>query len=101
MAKLSMINRELKRFKAVQKYADKRSDLKDIIRNPNTSEADKQQALAQLQAMPRDASPVRLQRRCRLTGRPHSVYRKFGLGRNKLREAAMRGDIPGLRKASW
>ena len=101
MAKLSMINRELKRLKTVQKYAAKRTELKDIISKPTSSETDKLQALAKLQAMPRDASPIRLQRRCRLTGRPHAVYRKFGLGRNKLREAAMRGDVPGLRKASW
>ena len=101
MAKMSMINRELKRIKTVQKYAAKRAALKDIISNSNSSDEDKQQAQAKLQALPRDASPVRLQRRCRLTGRPHAVYRKFGLGRNKLREAAMRGDVPGLRKASW
>lgn len=101
MAKLSMINREAKRIKTVQKYAAKRAELKEIIRNPQSSDADKQEALTKLQALPRNASPVRLQRRCRLTGRPHAVYRKFGLARNKLREAAMRGDIPGLRKASW
>ncbi|MEZ5589575.1 MAG: 30S ribosomal protein S14 [Gammaproteobacteria bacterium] len=101
MAKKSMINRELKRIKTVQKFAEKRAELKEIIRSPNSSDEDRLRALAKLQALPRDASPARVQRRCRLTGRPHSVYRKFGLGRNKLREAAMRGDIPGLRKASW
>jgi len=101
MAKKSMINRELKRIQTVQKFAEKRAELKEIIRSPNTTAEEKTQAQAKLQTFPRDASPVRVQRRCRLTGRPHAVYRKFGLGRNKLREAAMRGDVPGLRKASW
>jgi small subunit ribosomal protein S14 len=101
MAKKSMINRELKRIQLVKKYAAKRVELKELIRNPSTSDEERRDALLKLQEMPRDASPVRIQRRCRLTGRPHAVYRKFGLGRNKLREAAMRGDIPGLRKASW
>ena len=101
MAKKSMINRELKRIRTVQKFAEKRAELKETIRNPNSTAEEKIQAQAKLQSMPRDASPARVQRRCRLTGRPHAVYRKFGLGRNKLREAAMRGDVPGLRKASW
>lgn len=101
MAKKSMINRESRRLQAVQKHAQKRAELKELIRKPDTSDEDRLEAQRRLQAMPRDASPVRLQRRCRLTGRPHGFYRKFGLGRNKLREAAMRGDIPGLRKASW
>jgi len=101
MAKKSMINRELKRIHKVQKYAEKRAELKDRIRNPATSDQERLEAQRKLQSLPRDASPVRVQRRCRLTGRPHGYYRKFGLGRNKLREAAMRGDIPGLRKASW
>ena len=85
----------------VEKYVAKRSELKEIICNSKLSDEERREAQLKLQALPRDASPVRLQRRCRLTGRPHGYYRKFGLGRNKLREAAMRGDIPGLRKASW
>ena len=101
MAKQSMINREIKRIRMVEKYVAKRSELKEIICNSKLSDEERREAQLKLQALPRDASPVRLQRRCRLTGRPHGYYRKFGLGRNKLREAAMRGDIPGLRKASW
>jgi small subunit ribosomal protein S14 len=101
MAKTSVINREAKRIRLVQKYAAKRAELKEIVRNLNRSEEERRQAQAKLQALPRDANPIRLQRRCRMTGRPHGVYRKFGLARTKLREAAMRGDIPGLRKASW
>lgn len=101
MAKKSMINREVRRIRTVKKYAAKRAELKELIRNPTTSDEERKNALHKLQDMPRNASPIRVQRRCRLTGRPHAVYRKFGLGRNKLREAAMRGDIPGLRKASW
>ena len=101
MAKKSMINRELKRMGLVAKYAERRAELKEIIRNPNSSDEERQEAQIKLQKQPRNASAARIQRRCRLTGRPHAVYRKFGLGRNKLREAAMRGDVPGLRKASW
>lgn len=101
MAKLSMIEREKKRAKTVAKYAEKRTRLKAIIANPKTSEEDKWEAQVQLQKLPRDASPVRKQTRCRLTGRPHAVYRKFGLSRIKLREHAMKGDVPGLVKASW
>ena len=101
MAKKSMINREAKRLRTVKKYAAVRAELKAIAQNPHRPEEERQSAMQKLQSLPRNASPVRLQRRCRLTGRPHAVYRKFGLGRNKLREAAMRGDIPGLRKASW
>lgn len=100
MAKTSMINREIKRMRTVQKYAVKRAELKEAVRTAS-SEDERRVAQQKLQLLPRDASPVRVQRRCRVTGRPHAVYRKFGLGRNKLREAAMRGDIPGLRKASW
>lgn len=100
MAKKSMLNRESRRIALVQKYADKRAELKEIIRTAANDE-ERRDAQRRLQELPRDASPVRIQRRCRLTGRPHGVYRKFGLGRNKLRESAMRGDIPGLRKASW
>ena len=101
MAKLSMIEREKKRAKAVAKYAEKRARLKAIIANPKTSDEDKWEAQVQLQKLSRDASPVRKQTRCRLTGRPHAVYRKFGLSRIKLREHAMKGDVPGLVKASW
>ncbi len=101
MAKVSMINREAKRVHMVQKHGAKRAQLKEIIRSPQSSEEQRREAQLKLQGLPRNASPVRVQRRCRLTGRPHGCYRKFGLGRNKLREAAMRGDIPGLRKASW
>ncbi|RMH46614.1 MAG: 30S ribosomal protein S14 [Gammaproteobacteria bacterium] len=101
MAKVSMIEREKKRAKMVAKYAAKRAALKAIINNPNASDEERWEAQVKLQKLPRNASPVRLQRRCRITGRPHAVYRKFGLCRNKLREAAMRGDVPGLTKASW
>lgn len=101
MAKKSVINRELKRATLVQKYAAQRAELKATLGNPASSDAERRAAQMQLQRLPRDASPVRLHHRCRLTGRPHGYYRKFGLARNKLREAAMRGDIPGLRKASW
>ncbi len=101
MAKKSMIQRELKREKLVAKYAKKRAELKAIIRNVNSSDEERMAAQAKLNAMPRDASPSRLRNRCAITGRPHGVYRKFGLGRNKLREAAMNGEIPGLTKASW
>ncbi|HHH47249.1 MAG TPA: 30S ribosomal protein S14 [Thiotrichales bacterium] len=101
MAKKSMIAREAKRIKMVQKYAARRAALKAKIKDPNTSMEERMEALAQLQKLPRDANPVRLQRRCRLTGRPHAVYRKFGLCRNKLREHAMWGNVPGLTKASW
>jgi small subunit ribosomal protein S14 len=101
MAKLSMKMRELKRAQLVQKYATKRAALRAVI-NDQTSDFDaKMDAQKQLQTMPRDSSVVRKRNRCRITGRPHGVYRKFGLCRNKLREAAMRGDIPGLVKASW
>ncbi|GGC03452.1 30S ribosomal protein S14 [Marinobacterium zhoushanense] len=101
MAKVSMINRELKREKLADKYAAKRAALKAIVASPNSSEDEVWDAQIALQKLPRDASPVRKQRRCQVTGRPHGVYRKFGLCRNKLREAAMRGDVPGLKKASW
>ena len=101
MAKVSMIEREKKRIKTVKKYANKRAALKAIINDPKTSMEERMDAQRKLQKQPRDASAARLQRRCRITGRPHGVYRKFGLCRNKLREAAMRGDVPGLHKASW
>ncbi|MDH5179284.1 MAG: 30S ribosomal protein S14 [Gammaproteobacteria bacterium] len=101
MAKISMIEREKKRIKTVKKFADKRSALKAAVKNPNLGYEERMEAQRKLQQLPRDASPSRIQRRCRVTGRPHAVYRKFGLCRNKLREAAMRGDVPGLHKASW
>ena len=101
MAKTSMINRELKRQKTAKKYAVKRTSLKAIISNPESSDDERWEAQLKLQKLPRNASPCRQVRRCALTGRPHGVYRRFGLGRNKLREAAMRGDIPGLVKSSW
>jgi small subunit ribosomal protein S14 len=101
MAKTSMIEREKKRTKMRAKYASKRAALKAVISDRNLSDDERWDAQLKLQALPRDASPVREQRRCGITGRPHGVYRKFGLARNKLREAAMRGDVPGLVKASW
>lgn len=101
MAKKSMVAREVKRAKAVAKYGAKREELKAIIRNPESSYEEVMAATEKLQKLPRNGSKVRQQRRCSLTGRPHAVYRKFGLCRNKLREAAMRGDVPGLSKASW
>jgi small subunit ribosomal protein S14 len=101
MAKKSMIARENKRARLVVKYAEKRAALKAILRDPNASDDEKWDAQIAMQKLPRDASPVRQQRRCQVTGRPHAVYRKFGLCRNKLREAAMRGDVPGLVKSSW
>lgn len=101
MAKKSMVNRELKRRKTVERYAEKRAKLKAIIASPQSTDEEKRAAQAKLQALPRDASPVRLRNRCAITGRPHGYYRKFGLARNKLREAAMNGEIPGLTKASW
>lgn len=101
MAKVSMIEREKKRARTVAKYADKRAALKAVIGDVNASDEERWEAQLKLQKLPRDASPARQRRRCRITGRPHGVYRKFGLCRNKLREAAMRGDVPGLVKASW
>ena len=101
MAKNSMVQRELKRSRLAAKYAEKRSELKAIIKSADAGYEEKMAAVARLQQLPRDSSPVRKQNRCRVTGRPHGVYRKFGLCRNKIREAAMRGDIPGLVKASW
>jgi len=101
MAKSSMIAREHKRARTVKRFAARRAELKAIINNPNSSDEERVAAQAKLQSQPRDASPSRQRNRCRITGRPHGYYRKFGLARNKLREAAMRGDIPGLVKASW
>ncbi|MDX5372687.1 MAG: 30S ribosomal protein S14 [Pseudomonadaceae bacterium] len=101
MAKESMKNRELKRQRLVAKFAKKRAELKAVIASPNSTPEQRWEAQIALQKQPRDASASRLRNRCRITGRPHGVYRKFGLARNKLREAAMRGDVPGLVKASW
>ncbi len=101
MAKACMVNRENKRLKLVKKYASKRAELKAMIKDTSLSEEDRKVAREKLNKMPRDASAARLRNRCNLTGRPHGYYRKFGLARNKLREAAMRGDVPGLVKASW
>ncbi|MEQ5836413.1 30S ribosomal protein S14 [Marinobacter sp. R17] len=101
MAKVSMKNRELKRQKTVEKYAVKRAELKAIIKNPNTSDEERWDAQIKLQKLPRNASPARLRNRCQVTGRPHGVLRKFQLSRIKLREAGMRGDVPGLTKSSW
>jgi small subunit ribosomal protein S14 len=101
MAKESMIQRENKRTRTVAKYAKKRAELKAIINSATAEYEEKELAALKLQKLPRNAMPVRQRNRCNITGRPHGYYRKFGLGRNKLREAAMRGDIPGLVKASW
>ena len=96
-----MVNRDVKRMKLVKKYAAKRAELKKIVLNPNSSYEEKMEAQAKLQKLPRDASPSRVRTRCALTGTPHAVNKKFGLGRMKLRAATMSGDVPGLRKASW
>lgn len=101
MAKKALINREQKRRETVAKYAAKRAELQAIIDDTSRSEEERYDARLRIQKLPRDASPVRLRNRCALTGRPRGVYRKFGLGRNKLREIAMRGEIPGMTKASW
>ncbi|MFZ2234895.1 MAG: 30S ribosomal protein S14 [Dokdonella sp.] len=101
MAKKSMVNRDIKRTKLVKKYAATRDALKEIISSQTASYEEKLDASEKLQKLPRDSSPSRQRSRCALSGRPRGVYRKFGLGRNKLREATMRGDVPGLRKASW
>ena len=101
MAKLALINREEKRRKTVAKFAARRAALLAIINDAKRSDEERQEARENFQQLPRNASPVRLRNRCKLTGRPRGVFRKFGLGRNKLREIAMRGEIPGLIKASW
>ncbi|MBL6902218.1 MAG: 30S ribosomal protein S14 [Luminiphilus sp.] len=101
MAKKSMVAREEKRTRTVAKYATKRAKLKETIADVNATDEARWEAQVALQKLPRNASPVRQRRRCQITGRPHGVYRKFGLCRNKLREAAMRGDVPGLVKSSW
>ncbi|HVE48555.1 MAG TPA: 30S ribosomal protein S14 [Casimicrobiaceae bacterium] len=101
MAKLSVINRQLKREKLVKKFSKKRVQLQSVIDSGRSSDEDKYAARLALQALPRNANPTRLRNRCAITGRPRGVFRKFGLGRNKLREYAMRGEIPGVVKASW
>ncbi len=101
MAKLALINREAKRRAAVKKYAAQRAELMSIIENARATPEAREQARKRIAALPRDSSPVRLRNRCSLTGRPRGYFRKFGLGRNKLREIAMRGEIPGVIKASW
>ena len=101
MAKLAVVNRDKKRRKTVAKYAARRAALLATINDSKRSDEDRQEAREQLQQLPRNASPVRLRNRCKLTGRPRGVFRKFGLARNKIREIAMRGEIPGMIKASW
>ena len=101
MSKVSLINRDLKRRKTVKKYAAQRAEIFAVINDKNISEEEQQAARIKLQMLPRNASPVRLRNRCTLTGRPRGVYSKFGLGRSKLREIAMSGQIPGIMKASW
>ena len=101
MAKKSMIAREHRRTRTVARYAGKRAALKAILADTRASDEEKWDAQVRLQKLPRDANPIRQRRRCKITGRPRGVYRKFGLCRNKLREAAMRGDVPGLVKSSW
>lgn len=101
MAKISMKERELKREETVAKFAEKRAELKAIVKNPNLSDEERWEAQMKLQKLPRNANPIRLRRRCQVTGRPHGVYRKFRLSRIKLREYGMAGDVPGLTKASW
>jgi small subunit ribosomal protein S14 len=101
VAKLSLINRDLKRKALVQKFAARRKELQSIIEDQSRSEEERYQARLKLQSLPRNANPTRLRNRCEITGRPRGTFRKFGLARNKLREAAMRGEIPGLVKASW
>ena len=101
MAKTAVINRDLKRRKTVKKFAKKRAELQAVIDNAKISDEDRFAARQRLQQLPRDSSPTRLRNRCKLTGRPRGVFRKFGLGRNMLREIALRGEIPGVVKASW
>ncbi len=101
MAKVAMIEREKKRARTVAKFSEKRRNLKAIVSDMTLADKERWEAQIKLQKLPRDSSPTRGQNRCRITGRPHGVYRKFGLCRNKLREAAMRGEVPGLVKSSW
>ena len=101
MTRKALVERELKRMKTVERFADKRRILKNILSDSDTTPEEKREARVKLQKLPRNASPVRLRNRCAITGRPKGFYRKFGLGRNKLREQTMEGNIPGLHKASW
>ena len=101
MAKKSMVERERKRIRTVERYKERRTELKRVISDRNTSPDDLAQALEALQRLPRDSSPVRLRNRCAITGRPRGYFKKFGLSRNKLREETMFGNIPGMSKASW
>ncbi|ANJ73868.1 30S ribosomal protein S14 [Ralstonia insidiosa] len=101
MAKLSLIEREKKRAKLVAKYAEKRAALEAIVADQSKSEEERYEARLKLQALPRNANPTRQRNRCSITGRPRGTFRKFGLARNKLREIAFKGEIPGLTKASW
>jgi small subunit ribosomal protein S14 len=101
MAKLALTLRNQKRRKTVEKFKVRRAALREIVQDPRASDEAREEARAKLQQLPRDASPVRLRNRCALTGRPRGVYRKFGLGRNKLRDLALRGEVPGVIKASW
>ncbi len=101
MAKVSMVNREVKRSKTVKKFAVKRAELKSRMFDRSLTEEERSDAYRKFHSLPRDSSSVRMRNRCRISGRPHGFYRKFGLARNKLREAAMRGDVPGLVKSSW
>ena len=101
MAKLALKLRDQKRRRIVEKFKAKRAALHELLQDPRVSDEDKEAARVKLQKLPRDASPVRLRNRCALTGRPRGVYRKFGLGRNKLRDLALKGEVPGIIKASW
>lgn len=101
MAKLALKNRDLKRRKTVAKFKARREALLEVLGSAQTADEDKDAAREKLQKLPRNASPTRLRNRCAMTGRPRGVYRKFGLGRNKLRELALRGEVPGVIKASW
>ena len=101
MAKLALINRDQKRRKMVEKYAKKRAELVAVVNDAGRTDEERFEARLKFQALPRNSSPVRLRNRCTLTGRPRGVYRKFGLGRSKLREFVMRGEVPGMTKASW
>lgn len=101
MAKTSMIEREKKRERLVKKFAPKRAQLQEIVDDQSRSDEERFQARLAIQQLPRSSSPTRLRNRCQVTGRPRGTFRKFGLGRNKLREVAMRGEAPGVTKASW
>lgn len=101
MAKLALINRNEKRRKMIEKYAAKRADLVAVVNDVSRTDEERFEARLKIQALPKNSSPVRLRNRCQLTGRPRGVFRKFGLGRSKLRDFVMRGEVPGVTKASW